>query len=384
MAKRDYYEVLGIDKNADATEIKKAYRKLAMKYHPDKNSEKEAEAKFKEASEAYEILSDTEKKKMYDQYGHAGVEGQFGQGGFSWQDFTHASEFQDIFGEGGFSSIFDMFFGGSGHGGSRRREATNRGEDVKISLSLSLKEIAEGVEKTLKINLKECCEVCKGTGSEDGNVTTCSQCHGQGKIRQNQRSIFGTIQTVVTCPSCKGEGKIISKKCAKCGGDGRKSSMKSVKVAIPKGVSEGQHIRLRGQGNCGPRNGSAGDLIIFIQEKEDDMFIREGANLILHYPISFSQAALGAEVLVPTLSGKVKMKIPAGTQNDKKIRLRGQGLPHLQSSHQGDLYMIVHIITPIKVSRSEKELFEKLAEFDESKNLYPGKKFFEKNRNLFS
>ena len=384
MAKRDYYEVLGVDKNADAATIKKAYRKLAMKYHPDKNSDdKDAEDKFKEASEAYEVLSDSEKKQRYDQYGHAGLEGMFGNGGFSWNDFTHTSEFNDIFGDG-FSSIFDAFFGRGFGGQSRGGERVFRGEDLRITVPLSLKEIAAGVEKTIRITVKDTCEHCDGTGSEDKQMSTCRQCQGTGQVRQVQRSLFGNMTTIVTCPSCKGEGKIIDKKCSVCHGEGRIAQKKSVTVKIPAGVSEGQHILLRGYGNRGLRGGPKGDLIIFIQEKEDDMFQRDGSHLILEYPISFSQAALGGQIIVPTLGGKVKMNVPAGTQSGKEFRLARQGLPAVNSSAKGDLYVKVRVITPTKISANEKELFEKLSVFDEEKKLAPGKSFLKKLKGWFN
>lgn len=380
MAKRDYYEVLGVDKTAEPAEIKKAYRKLAMKYHPDKNKDdKTAEDKFKEASEAYEVLSDPEKRKLYDQHGHAGIENMFRNGGFSWDDFTHASEFSDIFGDG-FSSIFDIFFG-NGFGKSSRRERTAQGEDLKISLSLSLKEIAKGVEKNIKLNVMDACETCKGSGSADGETTTCSQCHGSGQVRQMQRSLFGNMTTIVTCPSCKGEGRIIKNRCPKCQGEGRVSRVKNVKVSIPPGVSEGQHLRLRGYGNRGRRGGPHGDLLVLIHEKEDDTFERRGEHLFIGYPITFSQASLGSEIFVPTLSGKIKMKIPAGTQTGEVFRLKGQGLPILNRSSKGDLYVRIVVQTPKKLSKAEKELIEKLSEFDKEKKMQPGKKVLENLKN---
>ncbi len=382
MAKRDYYEVLGIDKSVDESRLRTAYRDLAKKYHPDKNpGDKESEEKFKEISEAYEVLSDADKRRKYDQYGHAGLEGAFGSGGFSWNDFTHAGDFSDIFGEGGFSSIFDAFFGGGF--GRRGSQKDNRGEDLQISMSLTLKEVATGVDKTIKINVKESCEKCKGSGSSDGNVAQCTQCNGSGQVRQMRRSLFGQMQTVVECPSCKGEGKIVKNKCSKCGGDGRVAQAKTVNVHIPAGVQEGQYIRLRGQGNKGPRNGGNGDILVLIKEKEDNIFEREGANLICEFPISFSQAALGAEVMVPTLKDKIKMKIPSGTQSGKVFRLKGQGLPDVNSSFIGDLYVKITIITPTTLNREEVELFKKLAVFDESKSLSPEKSFFKKFKDIF-
>ena len=383
MAKRDYYEVLGVQKNASEPEIKKAYRKLAMKYHPDKNQDnKVAEDKFKEASEAYEVLSDKSKKQRYDQFGHAGMEGAFGGGGFSWDNFTHASDFSDIFGEGGLGSIFESFFGG-GFGGRRTSRRSNRGEDLQISLSLTLEEIAKGIDKKIKINIKDNCDKCNGTGSADGSVQTCSQCHGSGQVMQTMRSLFGHMQTVVTCPSCRGEGKIIKNKCPKCNGDGRATHAKTINVHIPAGVSEGQYIRLRGEGNSGKRNGPKGDILVLIHEKEHKIFERQDADLICEFPISFSQAALGSEIHCPTLSGKVKMKIPAGTQSGKVFRLRSQGLPHVNSVYHGDLYVKVMVITPTRLNSEERNLLQKLGEFDSEKKLQPGKNFFSKLKEFF-
>ena len=384
MAKRDYYEVLGVDKKASATEIKKAYRKLAMKYHPDKTKgDKAAEEKFKEASEAYEVLSDEAKRQRYDQFGHSGLEGTFGSGGFDWSDFTHASDFSDIFGDGGLGSIFENLFGG-GFGSSRRSRRSNVGEDVQISLSLTLEEIAKGIDKKIKINLQDTCPSCNGSGSSDGKVRTCPQCNGNGQVRQMTRSLFGHMQTVVTCPSCHGEGKIIENKCSNCGGEGRIKKAKTINVHIPAGVAEGQYIRLRGSGNIGPRGGERGDILVHIHEKEHKIFERNDQDLICEFPISFSQAALGTDILVPTLSGKVKMKIPAGTQSDKVFRLRAQGLPHVNSTYRGDLYVKIRVITPTNLSAEEKNLFQQLGKFDSEKKLQPGKNFFDKLKDIFA
>lgn len=381
MAKRDYYEVLGVEKSADESTIKKAYRKLALQYHPDKNpDDKAAEEKFKEASEAYEVLSDASKRQIYDQYGHAGIDNQFGGGGFSWDNFTHFNDLNDIFGDG-FSSIFDTFFGG-GMGRSQGRTA-NRGEDLQIELSLTLREIANGVEKTIKIGVKDNCEVCGGSGSAGGAPETCSQCHGSGQIKTVRQSLFGQMQTLSACPSCRGEGKIIKNKCTKCYGEGRAGKVKEVNVKIPSGVEEGQYIRLRGQGNVGPRGGSRGDILVLIHEKQDDTFERDGNNIILEYPLSFSQAVLGDEVEVPTLGPKVKMKIPAGTQSGRLFRLKGQGIQGLNSYSKGDLIVKVTLITPTKLSKEESELFEKLKKFDEKRQMEPGKSFLHKLREFF-
>ncbi|MBI9031740.1 molecular chaperone DnaJ [bacterium] len=380
MAKRDYYEVLGVEKNASDSEIKKAYRKLAMKYHPDKaGDDKEAEEKFKEASEAYEVLSDSEKKARYDQYGHAGLEGAFGQGGFSWSDFTHAGDFSDLFGEGGFSSIFEQFFGGFGGGGGRSRgQKRNRGEDLQLEISITLKEVNDGADKKLKIKIKDNCDSCNGSGSADGASETCPQCNGQGQVRQVRQSLFGQIQTVGECPTCHGKGKIIKNKCPKCTGSGRVDTFKEIKITIPAGIDDGQYFRLRGQGNIGVNNGERGDIIVLVHVKEHDLFEREGANLILEYPISFSQAALGDEVKVPTINGKIKLKVPEGTQSGKVLRLRGQGLPHVNSTYKGDLYIKLMVITPTKLSSRERELLQELQTYDSEKKLKPGKGFFDK------
>ncbi len=383
--KRDYYEVLGVEKNADDSTIKKAYRKLAMQFHPDKNpDDKASEEKFKEASEAYEVLSDPDKRQLYDQHGFAGVENAFGGHGFDWGNFTHADDLSDIFG-GGFSSIFESFFGGGFGGTGRSRQQSNRGEDLQIELSLTLKEIAIGTDKKIKIGVKEACEKCNGSGSADGKVDSCSQCKGTGQVRQIRQSLFGQMQTVSECPSCRGEGKIIKNRCSKCYGEGRMGKVNEINVKIPAGVEEGQYIRLRGQGNIGPRGGTRGDILVLIHEKQDDQFEREGRDLYIKYPISFSQAALGDEIIVPTLQSSVKMKIPSGTQNGRIFRLKGQGLPTLHSTHgNGDILVQIIIITPNRLNKEETELFIKLKEFDAKRELKPGKSFLSKLKDYFS
>lgn len=385
MAKRDYYEVLGVEKNASAGEIKKAYRKLAMKYHPDKNpGNQEAETKFKEASEAYEILSDETKRSKYDQFGHAGLEGAFGSGGFDWGNFSHFSDIEDIFGGEGLGGIFEHLFGGGfSRGGARSGKRRNKGEDLQLSLSLSLEEIAKGVHKKLKINVKDSCDACNGTGSADGKTKTCPQCHGSGQVMQTSRSLFGHMQTVVRCPTCHGEGQIIENKCSKCHGEGRISKVRTVEVDIPKGVAEGQYIRLRGQGNKGRHGGVNGDILVHIREKEDPVFERDESNLHLNYPISVAQAVLGSEIKVPTLQGKIKMKVPAGTQSGKIFRIKGQGLPYLNAGYTGDLYVKIVVMIPTRISKSERELYEKLAETETNKGYEPKKSFFAKFKHLF-
>ncbi|MCK9329343.1 MAG: molecular chaperone DnaJ [Candidatus Cloacimonetes bacterium] len=382
MAKRDYYEVLGVEKNSDDDTIKRAYRKLAMKYHPDKNKDnKEAEEKFKEACEAYEVLSDKDKRARYDQYGHAGLEGAFGNGGFSWNDFTHQGDFSDIF--GGFDSIFEAFFGGGGSRRSRHNPGQMKGEDLRIEMSLSLKEIAEGVSKTVKINIKDTCQACNGTGSQDGKTKTCTQCGGQGQVRQVRQSLFGHVQTIVTCPSCKGEGKIIENKCSVCKGEGRTPQSKNINVNIPAGVSEGQYIRLRGEGNVAPRGGIRGDILVHIHEKEDEYLKREGANLYREFPITFTQAALGSEIIVPVINKKIKIKIPAGTQSGKVFKLNNQGLPQVNSSLMGDLFVQVNIVTPTNLSQEEVRILEQFKVFDDKRDLKMEKSFFDKFKDMF-
>jgi len=388
MTKRDYYEILGVDNNASKSEIKKAYRKLALKYHPDKNKNNpKAEEKFKEASEAYEVLSDDKKRKMYDQYGHSGVDQQFGKGGFQWSDFTHAGDFEDIFGD--FGGIFEGLFGnrGFGFGGRSSRgrggERVQRGEDLKIRLSLTLKEIANGVTKKIKVNTKVKCDKCDATGSKDGKILTCPQCNGSGKVRQVKQSFLGQMSTITTCPRCNGKGKIIENKCSFCNGEGRVSKVKTVKVEIPPGVADGQYLKLSRQGNIGPRNGPSGDILVYIKEKENNVFERKGQDLLCTYPISVTTAVLGGELQVPTLSKSVKMKIPSSTQPGKVFRIKGQGLPHLNSSRKGDLYVKAKVVVPKHLSKQEKELYQKIRPFDEDRDLKPGKSFFEKVKNYF-
>jgi len=386
MAKRDYYEVLGVPKTSDEAEIKKAYRKLAMQFHPDKNPDnKEAEEKFKEASEAYEVLSDKDKRQIYDQYGHAGIDQQFGSGGFNWDNFSHFEDISDLFGGGGFGSIFETLFGGGfgGRGGGGRR-SPNRGEDLQIELSLTLKEIALGTEKTIKISVKDACDKCGGTGSADGNVDTCGQCHGTGQVRTVRQSLFGQMQTVSECPSCRGEGKTIKTKCPKCYGEGRMGKVKEIAVKIPAGVEENQYIRLRGQGNVGPRNGQHGDILVLIHEKQDDIFERDGNNIVVEFPVHISQAVLGDEITVPTLTGSAKMKVPAGTQSGRLFRLKGQGIQGLNTYSRGDLIVRVNVVTPNKLSREQTELYQKLKELEKKHELKPGKSFRDKLKDFFT
>ncbi len=366
MAKRDYYEVLGIDKKASPVEIKKAYRKLAMKFHPDKTKgDKAGEEKFKEASEAYEVLSDESKRQQFDQFGHQAFDGAWGSGGFDMNNFTHSGDFGDMF-----SGIFEQFFNGGRRGSSRGSQRQHRGEDLQVAISLTLSEIAKGADKKIKISVKEVCEDCKGSGSADGNATRCHHCHGQGQVQQVTRSLFGQMVSHIKCPKCYGEG--------------RSTHKETIKVSIPAGVSEGQYISMRGKGNVGRNNGPKGDILVVIKEKDDDIFTREEENIICTFPISFSQAALGCEIAVPTISGKINMKIPSGTQTDKMFRLKGQGLPALNSGWKGDLYVKICVITPTSLSQNERDLFTKLSSFDSEKKLNPKKSFFQKLKDVFS
>ncbi|MFH1008094.1 MAG: molecular chaperone DnaJ [Candidatus Latescibacterota bacterium] len=364
MAKRDYYEVLGVDRNADANEIKKAYRKQAMKFHPDRNPDnKEAEESFKEASEAYEVLSDPKKRSKYDRFGHQGVSDSFGSGGFQWSDFTHTMDFEDVLGD---------LFGGGGLGdlfgrGRTRRGGAQKGSDLRVTLELSLEEIAQGVDKKIRLKRMTKCDTCGGTGAKKGSaLKTCPKCQGSGQIRQASSSLFGQFVNVVVCDQCQGEGKIIEEPCPTCSGQGRAERVETIAVRIPPGVSSGNYIPMRGQGNAGPRGGPPGDVVVYVAESEHDYFERHGEDILYSLPISFSQAALGDEVEVPTLTGRARVKIPAGIQSGKILRLRGKGLPELHGYQTGDELVQVLVWTPTKLNAQEKGLFQELASFEHS------------------
>ena len=378
MAKRDYYEVLGVERDASEKAIKGAYRKKALKYHPDRNpGDAAAEEQFKEASEAYEVLSDPDKKAAYDRYGHAGIEGNFGSGGFQWTDFTHAGDFQDIFGD-----IFESFFGG----GRRPRGGSvkPKGRDLKIKMALTLEEIATGVEKNIALTRLQRCKSCDGTGAASGaGRKACGTCGGQGQVQQMARTLFGPSMTIVTCPTCEGEGHIVSNPCPECRGEGRERGQTTLPVRIPAGVQEGNYIPLRGQGEVGPRGGPAGDCLVFIEEKEHDYFIRDGNHVIYRLPLGFGQAALGAEVEVPTLSGKALLKIPAGTQSGRVFRMGGRGIPDVNGRGVGDQLVEVVLWTPEGLSRRERELFAELAELEQVRVAKEGEGFFAKVCNAF-
>lgn len=387
MEQRDYYEILELSREASDEEIKKAYRKKALKFHPDQNpGDKEAEKKFKEAAEAYEVLSDPEKRRRYDQFGHAGVkEGAAGGGGFgggmSMEDIF--SQFGDIFEEFGFGT-------GSGFGGSRggrRSRRVNRGTNLRVKVNLTLEEIASGVNKKLKVNKYVPCESCDGTGAKDGSsYQTCPTCKGMGQITQVTNTFLGQMQTTSTCPSCGGEGKTISQKCPKCNGKGIIKGEEVISIDIPAGVDDGMQLSVSGKGNAAARGGVPGDLIIMVHPKEHEHFTRDGNNLLYNLYISFPEAVLGTSVDVPTISGKAKINVEPGTQPGRILRLKNKGIPSLQGDSQGDQLINVNIWTPQNVSKEEKEMLEKM---QESKNFKPDpgnkeRSFFERMREYFS
>lgn len=340
MAKRDYYEVLGINRNASEAEIKKAYRKLAMKYHPDRNPDKDSAAKFQEISEAYEVLSDEQKRAAYDQFGHAGVEGQGAGGG----GFSGFGAFEDIFG--------DIFGGGGGRG---RQSRAQRGADLRYNLDLSLEESVHGTNKNIRVPTLVACKTCKGTGAKAGSKPqTCKQCDGHGQVRLQQG--FFTVQQ--TCPICHGEGTIILDPCQTCHGHGRVQEYKTLSVKIPAGVDTGDRIRLAGEGEAGLQGGPAGDLYVQVNVKEHPIFTREGNDLHCEVPVSFSMAALGGEVEVPTLDGRVKIKIPPETQSGKLFRLRGKGVKPVRGGYPGDLLCQIMVETPVNLTAKQKELLK--------------------------
>lgn len=388
MSKRDYYDILGVTKSASADEIKKAYRKLAIKYHPDKNpDDKSAEDKFKEAAEAYEILSNAEKKQRYDQYGHAGVGGAgggsgYGGGGMNMEDIF--SQFGDIFGGGG-GSPFDSFFGGGqSRGGGGRRVA--KGSNLRIKVKLTLEEIANGAEKKIKVNKQISCKTCDGSGANDkGSVSTCKTCGGSGAVRRVTNTILGQMQTTATCPTCHGSGQQITAKCGACHGEGTVRGEETITINIPAGVSEGMQLSMAGKGNAAPNGGVPGDLIILIEELPHDTLKREGNNIVYDLHVSIVDAALGYSAEVPTIDGKAKIKIEAGTQSGKLLRLKGKGIPEVNSYHRGDQIIHVNIWTPKALSTEERAILEKLRESPNFKP-QPGKNdksFFDKMKEYF-
>ena len=361
--KRDYYEVLGVGKGATKDELKKAYRKVALKYHPDRNpDDKAAEAKFKEAAEAYEVLSDDQKKAMYDQYGHAGLNNQ-GAGGFG----GGFGSMEDIFSQ--FSDIFGGGFGGGGGGRRQRRGQGQRGSNLRIKVSLTLEEINEGVNKKIKVKKYVSCKSCNNSGAKDAKSTrNCHTCNGSGYVRRVQQTFLGQMQTTATCPTCQGVGEVITNKCGGCKGEGRVYGEEYISLDIPAGVSEGMQLSLNGKGNEGMNKGGAGDLLINIQEKEHKDFTRDGNNVLYELDVNFADAALGTSVEVPTLNGAVKITLPQGTPAGKIFRLRGKGLPSVQGYGKGDQLIHVNIWVPTNVSSDEKKILEQLRA---SKNFQP-------------
>jgi molecular chaperone DnaJ len=366
--KRDYYEVLGISRNATAEEIKKAYRKKAIEYHPDKNpGDKDAEEKFKEAAEAYEVLGDANKRARYDQFGHAGVGGAAGGGfggGMSMDDIF--SQFGDIFG-----GHFGGFGGFGGFGSQRAGRRTNRGSDLRVKVKVNLKEVLTGVEKKIKVKKYVSCSHCNGNGSENGNSTsTCSTCHGSGVVTRVTNTILGQMQTTTTCPACNGEGKTITKKCPHCNGEGIVSDEEIITIKIPAGVAEGMQLSMQGRGNAARRGGINGDLLVVIEEEEDPNLIRDENDVIYNLFLSFPTAALGGTVEVPTIDGVAKVKIDPGTQPGKVLRLRNKGLPSVNGCGTGDELVHVNGYVPENLTDKEKKL---LSEMEKSPNFEPSK-----------
>ncbi|MDP4244500.1 MAG: molecular chaperone DnaJ [Bacteroidota bacterium] len=385
MSKRDFYEILGIAKNSSADEIKKAYRKVAMQFHPDRHpGDKAAEEKFKEAAEAYEVLSDADKRAQYDRYGHAGLSnngrGGYSGGGMNMDDIF--SQFGDIFGD----DLFGGFFGGRrGGGGSRSRGV--RGSNLRVKIKLNYEEIAKGVTKNIKVKKYVVCQTCSGSGAKDkGSVQTCGTCGGSGQVRRVSNTFLGQMQTVTTCPTCNGEGSVVTAKCTTCKGEGRTYGEETVTIEIPAGVQEGMQLSVGGRGNAGERGGAPGDLIILIEEEPHPELHRDGLNTAYELHISFTDAVFGIQAEVPTIDGKAKIKIPPGTQSGKIFRLKGKGFPGVNSYEKGDQLIHVNVWTPQHITAEEREMLEKL---NASTNFQPKpdkneRSFFDKVREMFS
>ncbi len=394
--KKDFYEVLGVSRTTPKDEIKKAYRKLALQFHPDKNPDnKDAEEHFKEVNEAYEVLSNDDKRRRYDQFGHSGVGSSAASGG---GQPGGGADLNDIF-----SAFNDMFSGGRRGGGSpfgfeeafgggsaRRGRASMGipGTDLKIRLKLTLEEIAKGVEKTLKIKKQVTCKECNGSGSKSGATDSCQTCHGSGEVRQVSKTMFGQFVNVATCPTCGGEGRVIKDRCPACYGEGIKLGEVTVKVAVPSGVQDGNYLTLRGQGNAGPRGGAAGDLLVVIEEVPHELFSRNGDDVIYTLAVSFPDLVLGTKVDVPTLDGAVKLTIPPSTQPETMLRIPGHGIGHLKGSARGDQYVKVNVFVPKDLSGQDKELLKELKKSDRlsptAHNDKNAKSFFEKARDIFT
>lgn len=382
--KRDYYEVLGINKGASDDEIKKAYRKMAKKYHPDLNpGDKEAEKSFKEVSEAYEVLSDSQKRARYDQFGHAGVDPNYGAGGAG--GFGGFGGFGGGFDGSDLGDIFESFFGG-GFGGGRRSNpnAPRQGSDVSISLTIDFLEACKGVKKAIKITRQEACPECSGSGCEKGhNPITCPECNGSGSVVVNQRTPLGTIRTQRQCSKCGGKGKIINNPCKKCNSSGRVSVTKEIEINIPAGIDNGQTLSVRGQGNCGLNGGPAGDANVTITVRPDSLFKREGYNIYCEVPITYYQATLGCEVVVPTIDGKVQYNVPAGTQPNTKVRLRGKGVQMLNGRGRGDQFVTMVVEVPTNIDKHQQKMLKEFEDSLSDKNYQKRKGFFDKIKNFF-
>ncbi|MBN2730015.1 MAG: molecular chaperone DnaJ [Bacteroidales bacterium] len=382
MSKRDYYEILGVSKDASESELKKAYRKKAIEYHPDKNPDNaEAEEKFKEAAEAYEVLSNPQKRSRYDQFGHAGMSGAAGGG------FGGGMSMDDIFSN--FGDIFGDFFGGGfgGFGGrTQSRQRVVRGSNLRIRVKLNLEEVANGVEKKIKVNKQVHCDTCGGSGAKDASkMGTCQTCNGSGRVTRISNTFLGQMQTASTCPRCNGEGKVITDRCTTCSGSGLTKGEEIISIKIPAGVEHGMQLSLSGKGNEAPRGGVPGDLIVLIEENEHDIFKRDGINILYEHSISYTEAVLGTTVEIPTLGGKARIKIPSGTQAGKLFRLRGKGIPEVNGYGKGDLIVSVNIWVPSSVTKEEKKLLEELKT---QKNFIPdqdkkSKSFFDRMREYF-
>ena len=383
--KRDFYEILGVSKTASQDEIKKAYRKVAMQHHPDRNpGDKSAEDKFKEAAEAYEVLNDADKKSQYDRFGHnafASGRGGFNGGGMNMDDIF--SQFGDIFGEDGFSS----FFGGGGRKSSGGQGRGSRGSNLRVKLKMNFEEIAKGANKTIKVKKHVKCTTCHGSGAKDkSSIQTCGTCQGNGQVRRVQNTFLGQMQTVTTCPDCNGEGTTVTAKCTNCKGEGRVYGEETVNIDIPAGVQEGMQLSINGKGNAGERGGTPGDLIVLVEEESHPHLQRDGLNVAFELYITFPDAVFGTQVEVPTIDGRAKIKIPPGTQSGKIFRLKGKGFPHVNSYEKGDQLIHVNIWTPQNVSPEEKAMLDKM---NNSPNFEPKpekneKSFFDKVREMFS
>lgn len=369
MAKRDYYEVLGVSKTASEEEIKKAYRTLAKKYHPDVSSDPKASDLFKEINEAYEVLKDPQKRSQYDRFGHDSptMNNGFGSG----------AGFEGFGGFGGFEDIFSFFTGGNKTKGSSSQ--VKRGNNLRVNLIITFEEAAFGVEKEISLSKFDTCSNCSGTGAESKNdVETCQKCKGSGKVLGTQNTIFGKVQTEMVCPDCSGTGKRIKKACKVCNGAGRVKNNSKIKIVLPAGIDDGQAVRYQGRGEAGLNSGPNGDLLVYVSVKKHEFFVRDELNIFLELPITFSQAALGADISIPTIHGNVTLKIPTGTQNGEKFRLSGKGIKSARTGTQGNQYVIINVKTPTKLSGEQKELFSKLSKTDESSDSFftKFKKFF--------